>query len=57
MLKDILKNAGLFIILIGVIILGVVVFAKVQTNAHLTVSLVLIVGGLLAHIVINRFVD
>lgn len=57
MLKDILKNAGLFIILIGVIILGVVVFAKVQTNAHLTLSLALIVGGLLAHIVINRFVD
>ena len=57
MLKDILKNSGLLVILAGVIVLGVVVFTKVQTNAHLTLSLVLIVGGFLAHIIINRLVD
>ncbi|MEN8156432.1 MAG: hypothetical protein ABFS10_05750 [Bacteroidota bacterium] len=57
MLKELLKNAGLFVILIGVIILGVVVFAKVQTNSHLGLSLILIVGGLLAHIAISKYVD
>ena len=57
MLKDLLKNAGLFVILIGVIILGVVVFAKVQTNSFLGLSLILIVGGLLAHIVIGKYVE
>jgi hypothetical protein len=57
MLKELLKNAGLLVILAGVIVLGVVVVTKVQTNAHLSISLILIVGGLLAHIVINRIVD
>lgn len=57
MLKELLKNAGLLVILAGVIVLGVSVFTKVQTNSHLGVSLVLIVGGLIAHIVINKMVD
>jgi hypothetical protein len=57
MVKDLLKNSGLLVILAGVIILGVVVFTKVQTNAHLTLSLILIVGGLIGHIIVNRLVD
>ena len=57
MLKELLKNAGLLVILGGVIVLGVTVFTKVQTNAHLSISLGLIIGGLLAHIIINKMVD
>lgn len=57
MLQELLKNAGLIIILIGVVVLGVVIFTKIQTNSYLLLSLGLIVGGLLAHIVINRIVD
>lgn len=57
MLKTLLSNAGLLIILIGVIVLGIVVFTGSQTNANLTLSLVLIVAGLIAHIVINRLID
>lgn len=57
MLKTLLSNAGLLIILIGVIVLGIVVFTGSQTNANLTLSLVLIVAGLIAHIVINKLVD
>jgi hypothetical protein len=57
MLKDLLKNAGLLIILIGVIFLGIIVFTGAQTNTQLSISLALIIGGLIAHIVINRFVD
>ena len=57
MLKDLLKNAGLLVILIGVIILGIVVFTGVQTNAQLSLSLGLIIVGLLGHIVINKMVD
>ncbi len=57
MLKDLLKNSGLLVILAGVIVLGVVVFSKVQTNAYLSLSLGLIIGGLLAHIIINKLVD
>jgi len=57
MVKELLKNAGLLVILAGVIVLGIVVITKVQTNTHLSLSLILIVGGLLAHIVINKLVD
>ena len=57
MTKDLLKNAGLLVILAGVILLGIVVYTKVQTNSQLTLSLVLIVGGLIGHILINKFVD
>lgn len=57
MLKDLLKNAGLLIILIGVVVLGIVVFTGVQTNSLLGLSLGLIIGGLLTHIVINKLVD
>jgi uncharacterized protein (DUF983 family) len=57
MVKDLLKNSGLLVILAGVIVLGVVVFTKVQTNANLGLSLGLIVGGLLVHIIVNKLVD
>ena len=57
MLGTLLKNAGLLIILIGVIILGIVVFAGSQTNASLALSLVLIVVGLIAHIVIGKMLE
>jgi hypothetical protein len=57
MLKELLKNAGLLVILAGVIILGVVVFSGSQTNAYLSLSLVLVIVGLLGHILINKMVD
>ena len=57
MVKELIRNAGLLIILIGVIVLGVVVFTGVQTNSFLGLSLGLIIGGLLTHIVINKLVD
>jgi hypothetical protein len=57
MVKTLLKNAGLLIILIGVIILALVVFAGTQTNASLALSLVLIVVGLLAHIVLGKMLE
>jgi riboflavin synthase len=57
MVKELLKNAGLLVILAGVIVLGVVVFTKIQTNTYLSISLVLIIVGLLTHIVINKVID
>ena len=57
MLKTLLKNAGLLVILVGVIILGLVVFTGTQTNASLAISLVLVTLGLIAHIILNRMVE
>jgi hypothetical protein len=57
MVKELLKNSGLLVILAGVIVLGVSVFAKVQTNSTLSLALALVIGGLIAHIVVNKIVD
>jgi hypothetical protein len=57
MLKTLLKNAGLLVILIGVVILAIVVFAGTQTNTTLGLSLVLVVLGLISHIIINQKVE
>ena len=57
MVKELLKNSGLLVILAGVIVLGVSVFTNVQTNSNLSLALGLVVGGLIAHIVVNKIVD
>jgi len=57
MVKELLKNAGLLVILAGVIVLGVAVFTQVQTNSNLGLSLGLVIAGLIAHIAINKIVD
>ncbi|MFO7934027.1 MAG: hypothetical protein R6U78_08095 [Bacteroidales bacterium] len=54
-MKELLRNLGLIIILVGVVILGYVVFTEVQTNAKLAISAILILGGLLVHIFINKY--
>jgi hypothetical protein len=57
MLKELIKNAGLLVILAGVIVLGLAVFTQVQTNTNLGLALGLVIGGLVAHIIINKMVD
>ncbi len=56
-MKDLVKNLGLILILIGVVFLAVVVFLHANTNPKMLVSLILIVVGFLAHIIINKLVD
>lgn len=57
MLKEVLKNAGLLVIVAGVIVLGVAVFTQVQTNTNLGLALGLVIGGLIVHIIINKMVN
>ncbi len=57
MLKELLKNLGLLVILAGVVVLGIVVFAGTQSNSSLGLSLGLIIGGLVAHIAISKLID
>jgi uncharacterized protein YjeT (DUF2065 family) len=56
-MKDILKNLGLILIIIGVVILSIVVFRETQSNGVLATSLILVVGGLFAHIFLNKYLD
>jgi hypothetical protein len=56
-MKDILKNLGIFLIVIGVIILTISVFKETTTNARLITSAILVVVGFFGHILLNKFVD
>ncbi len=58
-MKGLLKNLGLILILVGAVILVACSFTgNVNNNAILGSSAVLVVGGLISYIVINkRIVD
>jgi len=56
-MKDILRNTGLLLIIIGVVILSISVFRETQTNARLVISLIFIVVGLFGHIFLNKLLD
>ena len=54
-MKDLLKNLGLILILIGVVILlACSITGNVNNNAVLGTSAVLVVLGLISYIVINK---
>ena len=54
-MKGLLKNLGLILILIGVVILLAFLFTgNVNNNAILGTSVVLVVLGLISYIVINK---
>ena len=56
-MKQIVRNLGLLLILIGVIFLSIVVFNQTQTNTKLGISLALIVIGFIGHIVLSRYLE
>ena len=56
-MKELLKNAGIILIIIGVLILSIAVWRENATNTKLVISLVLVVIGLLGHIFVNKFVE
>ena len=54
-MKDLLKNLGLILILVGVVILIACSFTgNVNDNTILGLSIVLVVLGLISYIVINK---
>lgn len=53
-MKELIRNLGVILILLGVAALAVPAFMATQTNESLLLGLCLVVGGLLAHIIINR---
>jgi hypothetical protein len=54
-MKNLLKNLGLLLILIGTVILIACSYTgNVNSNGILLVAMVLVVGGLISYIVINK---
>ena len=57
-MKDLLKNLGLILVLVGAIILIACAFTgNVNNNAILGTALAMVVLGLISYIVINKRID
>ncbi len=56
-MSELVKNLGVIVLLIGVVILAVPALTGGMTNAILLSGLVVIVIGYLSHIVINKRVE
>ncbi|WP_169315026.1 hypothetical protein [Marinilabilia salmonicolor] len=56
-MKYLLKNLGILMIIAAVVILGVYAMNNYIDNIYLIVSLLLIIGGIAAHILLNKKVE
>lgn len=56
-MKELIRNLGVILILLGVLALAIPAFMETQTNGTLLLGLCLTIGGLLAHILINRMLS
>lgn len=55
-MKSLLKNLGPIMLLIGTILLSIYFFNNTPENTILIVAGALMVSGLIAHVVINKYV-
>lgn len=56
-MRELIKNLGVIILLIGVLILAVPALTGGITNTILAVGLIVVILGYFAHIVINKKVE
>ncbi len=56
-MRELIKNIGVIVLLIGVVVLAVPAFTGSVTNSILMTGLALIIIGYLSHIVINKRVE
>jgi len=56
-MKNFLKYLGPIILLIGTVLLTVYYFENTASNTLLTVAGALMVSGLIAHVIINKYVE
>ncbi len=56
-MNELIKNLGVIVLLVGVVILAVPALTGGMTNAILLTGLVVIVIGYLSHIIINKHVE
>ncbi|WP_016777836.1 hypothetical protein [Anaerophaga thermohalophila] len=56
-MKYLLKNLGILFIIAAVVILGVYAINSYTDNIYLIISMLLLIGGLFVHIILNRKVE
>lgn len=55
-MKSLLKNLGPILLLIGTVLLSMYFFNNTPENTILIVAGILMVSGLVAHVVINKYI-
>lgn len=56
-MKYLLKNLGILMIIAAVVILGLYAMKDFIDNIYLIISLLLLIGGIFAHILLNRQIE
>ncbi|URW79438.1 hypothetical protein [Xiashengella succiniciproducens] len=56
-MKEFVKYLGVFVVLIGVVLLAVYTFQRQTENTLLLASIIAVISGVLAHIVLNKVID
>jgi len=56
-MKYLIKNLGVLMIIAAVVILAIYSFKDFIDNIYLVISLLLLIGGISAHILINKHVE
>lgn len=56
-MKYLLKNLGILMIIAAVVILSIYALNDYIDNVYLIVSLLLILGGIISHIILNKKVE
>jgi len=55
-MKGFLKYLGILIVLIGVLLLIIPAFLNTTSNLNLAIAAVMMVVGLIAHIILNKYI-
>ncbi len=56
-MKELLKNLGALLVLVGVVILVVYNFSENQSNAYLWSALSCMIVGIVGHIFLNKYIN
>ena len=55
-MKEFLKYLGVFLVILGVISFVLYAFSSAPTNTYLIVGLSAVVVGIIAHVLLNKFI-
>ena len=55
-MKEFLKYLGVIIVLIGVCVFVAYAFTSAPTNTYLIVGISLVIAGIVAHVLLNKFI-
>jgi nicotinamide riboside transporter PnuC len=55
-MKNLLKNLGILVVVIGVLLLIIPAFLNTTSNTTLGVAAILMVVGLIGHIMLNKYI-